>query len=123
MKQYKITVGGKEFSVSVEETTLGRDRGQELVPTGIKVGAPKKVERDENPVKAGEGTPVKAPMPGTVLKIKVKSGSAVKEGEGIIVLEAMKMENEIAATKDGIVSVNVSEGDKLDSGDVIATIL
>ena len=121
MKQYKITVGGKEFSVAVEETTLGG--GQKFVPIDVKVDAPKKVEREGSPVKAGEGTPVKAPMPGTVLKIKVKSGSAVKEGEGIIVLEAMKMENEIAATKDGIVSVNVSEGDKLDSGDVIATIL
>ncbi|MBO4971459.1 MAG: biotin/lipoyl-binding protein, partial [Clostridia bacterium] len=71
----------------------------------------------------GEGEPVNAPMPGTVVKVCVKSGDSVKSGDVLCVLEAMKMENEIVAHKDGTVSsVTVSQGASVNSGDVLLTI-
>ena len=118
MKQYKINVNGKNFNVCVTETTLGGEVSTPIAtPTPTPVAKP--VEKN---VAAINGQTVTAPMPGTVLKIKVNSGATVKTGQAIIVLEAMKMENEIAATADGKVTLSVNEGDKVNSGDVIATI-
>lgn len=122
MKNYTVTVNGKEFDVGVEETTYGapsRESGV-LVPRSADIdGSPK---RPETPNAAVNGKKVMAPMPGTVLKIKAPNGSRVTEGDAIIVLEAMKMENEIIATKSGRVDVRVAEGDKINSGDLIAII-
>ena len=61
-------------------------------------------------------------MPGTVLQIKAKAGDAVKRGQAVVILEAMKMENEIVAPQDGVIaSVNVSQGDSVNNGDVLMT--
>ena len=69
------------------------------------------------PVITGAGEPVNAPMPGTILKVNVTAGQAVKAGTVLVVLEAMKMENEIMAPKDGTVSqVVVSKGATVDTG-------
>ena len=66
---------------------------------------------------------VEAPMPGTVLAIKAPAGTAVKAGDPVIILEAMKMENEIAAPADGVVaSINVAQGATVNTGDVLATL-
>lgn len=119
MKDYKIKINGKSFSVTVAETTYGED---DIAPIVSEPHPIVENKIDKRPVSYGSGLQVIAPMPGTVLKIKAKSGSSIKTGEAIIVLEAMKMENEIAATASGIVTVVVSEGDKVNSGDVIATI-
>ena len=72
---------------------------------------------------AGKGNPVKAPLPGVVTKILVKAGQAVKKGENILVLEAMKMENNITAENDGTVTaVCVNSGDSVLEGTVLLTI-
>lgn len=73
------------------------------------------------PAAAGS-VPVNAPMPGTILDIKVKAGAAVKAGDVVMILEAMKMENEISAPQDGtIASIDVRKGDTVNSGDVLYT--
>ena len=116
---YSVKINGKEFVVSVEETTGG---------SNTPVAAPAPVQAVPAPAAAPVkkdvptgGNSVVAPMPGTVLTVK-KDGVAVKKGDAILVLEAMKMENEIAAPCDGVVSVTVSVGAKVNSGDVLAVI-
>ena len=69
------------------------------------------------PAVTGAGEPINAPMPGTILKVNVKAGDAVKEGQVLVVLEAMKMENEILAPKNGTVTqVVVAKGASVDTG-------
>ncbi len=119
MKQYKVNVNGKVYEITLEETTMGS------APVAVSQSASAQVAKSvaqSTPVVAGNGEKVLAPMPGTVLKIKAASGSAIKKGQPIVILEAMKMENEITATVDGTVTVCVAEGAKINSGDIIATI-
>lgn len=125
MKQYKVNINGKDFEVAVEETTFGARTVSAPVPVAAKpAAAPAPQAQTANVLSASssDGVKVTAPMPGTVLKIKAADGASVKKGDPIIVLEAMKMENEIAAIADGRVTVCVAEGAKVNSGDVIATI-
>ena len=70
-----------------------------------------------------EGVKVNAPMPGKILSVKASAGQAVKKGEVILILEAMKMENEVVAPQDGTVaSINVAAGDSVEAGAVLATL-
>lgn len=70
-----------------------------------------------------DGEPLKAPMPGTILAVKVSSGSAVKRGEILLILEAMKMENEIVAPRDGVVTqILAGKGASVSTGDILAVI-
>ena len=72
---------------------------------------------------AGEGTPVTAPMTGNILDVKVNVGDTVSEGQPVIVLEAMKMENDVPASKSGkVTSITVKKGDTVNTGDVLLTI-
>ena len=105
MKNLTVTVNGVAYNVTVEENTNG--------------AAP--VAAAPAPAAAGS-VPVNAPMPGTILDIKVKAGAAVKAGDVVMILEAMKMENEISAPQDGtIASIDVRKGDTVNSGDVLYT--
>jgi len=119
-KRYKIIVDEKEFSVEIAEETLGTNSECHKIAT---VAA---VPEKETPIKASapvnDGKEVKSPMPGTILKIKAANGSSVVKGEPLLILEAMKMENEIVAPEDGTVNIAVAEGDKVNSGDIIARI-
>ena len=119
MKYYNITVNGVAYSVSVEETAAGA-APVAAAPVAAPV-APKAAPAAAPKAAAGAVT-VKAPMPGNILDVKVKAGDSVKAGDTLLILEAMKMENEISAPQDGtIASVNVRKGDVVNSGDLLIT--
>lgn len=110
MKTYKITVNGKTYMVEVEEAGAN-ETASTAAPT-----AP------TNP-SSGHGEPVEAPIQGTLLSINVSQGDVVKKGQVLAILEAMKLENEIACPFDGVVSsVSAKEGQVVDSGDLLMTI-
>lgn len=118
MKRYNITVNGKTYDVAVEE--VGGDAPVQAAAPAPAAPAP------AAPVKAAPaagGTPVKAPMPGNILDVKVKVGDSVASGQVLIVLEALKMENDVVSPASGTVtSVNVKKGDTVNSDDVLVTI-
>lgn len=116
MRKFNITVDGKNYVVEVEEVGgVATSPVVASVQQAAPVAAPKAA-----PV--GNGEPFKAPMPGTVLDIVVANGATVKKGDTILVLEAMKMENNMTAQKDGVVTVVVSKGASVASGDTLFTI-
>lgn len=122
MKTYTITVNGTVYSVTVEE---GASTGAAPVAAAPVAAAP--VAAAPAPAAAPAGAQgsvtVNAPMPGKILGVKASVGQAVKKGDVVVVLEAMKMENEIVAPQDGtIASINVAVGDSVDSGAVLATL-
>lgn len=122
MKNYIVTVNGVSYEVSVEEVGEGAaaPAAAPVKAAPVKAAAPVK----KAPAAAGAAGAVKvsAPMPGKIIAVKKDAGAAVKKGEVILVLEAMKMENEIVAPQDGTVaSVNVAAGDAVEAGDVLAT--
>ncbi|CAH2214519.1 biotin/lipoyl-containing protein [Tepidibacter aestuarii] len=119
MKKYRINLNGKAYEVEVEEITGSESQTETK-------SAPKKVEKIKSiPSKktSTQGEDVKAPMPGTIVSVKVNEGDNVKAGDVLLVLEAMKMENEIVAPIDGkIISINTSKGASVAGGDVLITI-
>ena len=123
MKYYNITVNGVAYSVSVEETAAGA-APVAAAPVAAPAAAPKAAAPAPAAAPAGAAgaVSVKAPMPGNILDVKVKAGASVKAGDVLVILEAMKMENEIVAPQDGTVaSVNVNKGDTVNSGDVLVS--
>lgn len=120
MKYYNITVNGVAYSVSVEETAAGAAPVAAAAPAAP--AAPKAAPAPAAAPKAAGAVTVKAPMPGNILDVKVKAGASVKAGDVLVILEAMKMENEIVAPQDGTVaSINVNKGDTVNSGDVLVS--
>ena len=120
MKTYTITVNGVAYDVTVEEGA-----GVAAPVAAPKAAAPVAAPKAAAPVASGSAGAVKvnAPMPGKILAVKTQVGAAVKKGDVIIILEAMKMENEIVAPQDGtIASVNVSVGASVESGEVMVTL-
>lgn len=124
MKKYQITVNGNTYEVEVEEVSSGA--ASATVQTAPVAAAPKATAAPAAPKAAAApaGTkPITAPMPGTILEVKVSVGQSVKRGETMFILEAMKMENEIPATEDGVVaSVDTSKGASVATGAVLATL-
>lgn len=120
MKNYRITVNGNVYDVTVEETGATASAPAAPVASAAPKAAPAKA-----PAATGTqgATKVNAPMPGKILSVKAKVGAAVKRGDVILILEAMKMENEVVAPADGtIASVDVNEGATVEAGDVLATL-
>ncbi|MDV5973257.1 UNVERIFIED_CONTAM: biotin/lipoyl-binding protein [Streptococcus canis] len=112
MKRYEVTVNGQVYEVSLRELTDGEtiEVSQPAAPA---------TEKETN-ANSTSGLQVKAPMSGTVLSILVTEGKAVKKGEAILILEAMKMENEILAPADGLVSkIHVAANQTVDSDQVL----
>ena len=111
MKNLKITVNGTAYDVQVEEVAAGAAPVAASAPAAKPAPAPAAA-----PVPAGAET-VNSPMPGTIVSVNVSAGQNVKKGDVLVVLEAMKMENEIMAPRDAVVaSVQVNKGDSVDSG-------
>ena len=125
MKTYTITVNGNVYDVTVEEGSGAVAAAPVAAPAAPRAAAPapKAAPKAAAPAGAQGGVKVNAPMPGKILGVKVAAGQAVKKGDVLIVLEAMKMENEIVAPQDGTVaSVNTSVGEQVEAGAVLATL-
>lgn len=122
MKYYNISVNGVAYSVSVEETAAGAAPvAPAAAPAPKAAPAPAAAAAPAAPASAG-AVEVKAPMPGNILDVKVAAGASVKAGDVLVILEAMKMENEIVAPQDGTVaSINVHKGDTVNSGDTLVS--
>lgn len=119
MKRYLVNVNGTEYEVAVEVLAEGEVRKAAPAPAAAPAAAPAPAA---TPAPAG-GETVASPMPGTILSVAVKAGDAVKKGDLLVVLEAMKMENEILAPCDGTVaSVAVSQGAMVESGATLVVI-
>lgn len=116
MRKFNVKVNGKSFEVEVEE--VGGSASPVSAPVVSAPVAP------AAPAKAAStaGTKVAAPMPGLIIALKVADGTSVKKDQPIVVLEAMKMENDIVAPCDGVVHYVTTKGANVDSGDVLATI-
>lgn len=138
MAQYKFKINGKEYNVSIgaaegKNLTVnvnGADYQVELenAPAAAPVAAPAaaqapKAEAAAAPKAAGAGVVVKSPLPGIIISVDVKEGQAVKRGQKVAVIEAMKMENDILAEADGtITAVHTRKGDSVLEGADIVTI-
>ena len=123
MKNYNVTVNGVLYQVTVEEVGAS---AAPVAPVAAPAAAPAPVAAPAAPAAApaaAGANVVKAPMPGTIMKINVAAGAAVKKGDVICVLEAMKMENDIVSPVDGTVaSINVTKGASVNTDEVVATI-
>lgn len=124
MKNYTITVNGTVYDVTVEEGGAGSAPVRAAAPKAAPA-APAAAPAPAPAAPAGDAgsIEVSASVPGKVFKIEASPGQAVKTGDPIIILEAMKMEIPVVAPEDGTVaSINVSVGDAVESGDVLATL-
>ena len=127
MRKFTIVVNGMEYKVAVKRVTrtlykvrLGDKVTDVLIREDKVTVAKPKVEAEKKP-EVVEGEAVKAMLPGVVTKILVKEGDSVKAGETIMILEAMKMENEVKSPKDGVIKqILVKEGDRVEAGDILA---
>ncbi len=126
MKKYNITVNGTSYEVVVEEVDAGGSVSVPVVGTPTTHTVPKTTSTapavKKTPEVSGSIT-VTSPMPGTILDVKVSAGQSVKKGDTVCVLEAMKMENDVPAPADGVVSsVNVQKGATVGANDILITL-
>ena len=119
MKQYKVTVNGTAYEITLEAIDAADVKA---APAPAAAAAPATAPAAPVAAAPAGGESVTAPMPGNILDIKVANGASVKKGDVIIILEAMKMENEIMAPCDGTVNVVVSKGAAVETGAVLCTI-
>ena len=110
MKKYRVNVNGTAYEVEIEEMTGA--------PAAAPVAA-----APAAPAASGAGESITSPMPGNILAVNVTAGQSVKKGNVLMVLEAMKMENEIMCPRDGVVaSVNTSKGASVESGTLLCVL-
>lgn len=121
MKKYNVTVNGTAYEVTVEAVNAADIKAPAAPAAPAPAAAPAPTAA---PVAApAGGEKISSPMPGTILSVNVSNGSAVKKGDVLMILEAMKMENEIMAPCDGtIASVNVTKGASVNTGDLLCVI-
>ncbi len=133
MRKFNIKVNGQAYEVEVEEVA-GGFASAPVVPVAaapapavapVAAPAPEKAEAKAAPAPVAApagGTQLKAPMPGTVIDFKATNGAAVKKGQTVLILEAMKMENEIVAPADGVITFVASKGASVNTDDLLAVI-
>ena len=114
MRNFIVTIDGKQYQVGVEE--VGATQSPVPVVTNV---APVQVAAPSTPT---AGTKVKAPMPGMIKALKFDEGAQVKKGDVILILEAMKMDNDITAPCDGTISYKTTKGSNVDTGALMAVI-
>ena len=122
MKRYNITVNGKAYDVAVEELDGGAAPVAAAAPAPAAAPA---AAAAPAPAAApvADGTKITAPMPGTILDIKVAVGDSVKSGQAVCVLEAMKMENDVNSPVDGkVLSINTTKGSSVETGAVLVVV-
>ena len=128
MKTYNITVNGVTYVVNVEEVANGATPAPVAAapaPVAAPVATPAPAAAPASPKATGTAgaVAIKAPMPGNIMKVNVKVGASVKKGDVLVVLEAMKMENDVCAPQDGVVaSVEVSQGATVETDAVLVTL-
>ncbi len=133
MRKFLINVNGTSYEVEVEEVAAGASAPvvRSAVPAAAPAAAPAPAPVKAVPAPAAKAAPspvsggqaVKTPMPGSILDVRVKAGDVVKKGGVMLILEAMKMENEILAPQDGTVAqVLVSKGSSVNAGDALVVL-
>ena len=128
MKNYTITVNGNVYEVTVEEGFTGaasapKAAAPKAAPAAAPKAAPAPAAAPAAQAGAAGAVAVTAPMPRKILGVKASAGQAVKRGQVLLILEAMKMENEIVAPQDGTVAtINVAVGDSVEPGATLATL-
>ena len=122
MKKYIVTVNGTKYEVAVEEADPNAVYAPAPKAEAPKAEAPKAEAPKAAPAVSGEGAKVNAPLPGNILKVNFAVGDAVKKGDVLCILEAMKMENEVLAPCDGTVKSAAAKGATINTGDLIFVI-
>ena len=125
MRKFLITIEGKNYEVGVEEISNGATNSAPVITEIKKAVEPAvAVSKAEQPKAAAVtgGTELDSPMPGLILELKVNEGAKVKTGDVVLILEAMKMANDISAPCDGTISFKVTKGANVDTGAVLAII-
>lgn len=125
--KYEVFLNNKKYEIEVEESSVALKSVSNAAPAPVAVSAPAKApvaaEAPSAPVSNAEGTSVVSPMPGSILAVNVTQGQSVRTGEVLLVLEAMKMENDIVAPSDGIVKqILVNKGSTVDTDQVLLII-
>jgi len=122
----KVTVNGTQYELEVESNTLikpGPVRPVAVAPATYSATAPVTPAKIDQSAPVSGASPLKSPLPGVILDVKVREGDTVKAGQLLMVLEAMKMENSIDAHQAGVIkSINKRQGDSVLEGDVLLTI-
>ncbi len=122
MKRFNVTVNGVAYDVVVEEVTDTSAPIAPVAPVALATPAPAAASAPAKPAASGS-VEVKAPLQGSVMKVLVKPGDAVKKGAPVCVIEALKMENDVPAPQDGVVAaIHVKSGDSVKTDEVLMTL-
>lgn len=117
MKKYRVNVNGTDYEITLEALKDGEDFAPKAAPAASAPAA------KAAPAAPAGGETITSPMPGNILDVKVTAGQSVKAGDVLLILEAMKMENEIQAPRDGkVASVNVQKGSTVETGSVLVVL-
>lgn len=126
MRNFVVTIDGKQYQVGVEEVGVSENAVAPIVSEVKKTVAPAVTAQTAAPAHktavSANATKVNAPMPGLIKALSVAEGSQVKKGDVILVLEAMKMDNDITAPCDGVISYKTTKGTNVDTGALMAVI-
>ena len=125
MRKFVITIDGKQYEACVEEVAADGSVVAPVAPVVTEVKAAAPAPKAAAAPKASapvNGTKMEAPMPGMIKALKLEEGATVKKGDVILVLEAMKMDNDITAPCDGTISYKVTKGSNVDTGALMAVI-